>query len=374
MNIDDQVVHQILVEDQSYEEVAALHERSRGWVYGILKRRECRKNEARIQARKRDRERQRQEFLQEVIDATSTMDVLDYLAKLPDESVDLHITSIPYNVGKTYGDSPSIDRMRYKAFKGWCMMVLSDMVRTLKQGHVIALQVGKTRRDDGQLEPIAFMLHDELVGMGLTFQNHVTWRIPHGLTPKTRLSDRHEELVIYCKGDKPVVFNPDSARTPQVDPGKKAYKGPNKGKLSGSPLGAWPSDVWDIPNVGHNHPEACDHPAQFPMELPRRAIQPYTLPGDLVCDVFMGSGTTAMAAVETGRAFTGCDLFYEDLRAKRLADVKEANACTLPGVTDKSGAVWSAHVQRVDLTPRLDTFSGRPAPDDEGGSSPPPST
>src|SRR3546814_3167908 len=100
-----------------------------------------------------------------------------------------------------------------------------------------------------------------------------------------------------------LVFNPAPARTPQKQPNKRSYKGPHKGKLSGHPQGAWPSNVWNIPNIGHNHPERTGHPAQFPLELARRAVQLYTNPGDLVIDPFSGSGTTHVACIETHRSF-----------------------------------------------------------------------
>src|SRR3546814_20203055 len=92
---------------------------------------------------------------------------------------------------------------------------------------------------------------------------------------------------------------------------------PRRGTLSGHPLGAWPTNVWDdIGNVGHNHPERrCgDHPAQFPLALAKRAILLYTQPGDLVCDPFCGSGPTQVADLDAGRAFVGADLFCEEDR------------------------------------------------------------
>lgn len=137
------------------------------------------------------------------------------------------------------------------------------------------------------------------------------------------------------------------------EPGKRAYKGPNKGRLSGHPLGAFPSNVWSITHVGSNstelkklkaHPK---HPAPFPLALARRAILLYSMPGDLVCDVFSGSGTTQLAALETGRAFVGADLFYEDLRAARLAQAVPDLVCHLPGVTDESIAVWQQKPSRL---------------------------
>jgi site-specific DNA-methyltransferase (adenine-specific) len=84
------------------------------------------------------------------------------------------------------------------------------------------------------------------------------------------------------------------------------------------------------------------------LELARRAVLLYSMPGDLVIDPFSGSGTTHVACRETGRSFSGCDLFYEDIRAKRLASVEPDLVSHLPGVSDETLAVWQAEARRVD--------------------------
>jgi DNA modification methylase len=178
----------------------------------------------------------------------------------------------------------------------------------------------------------------------------VIWELPHGLTPKRRLAERHETIFVFYKGE-PRHFNANAVRVPQKQPQKRAFKGERIGELSGHPLGAWPTNVWRIGNVKNNHPEKSEHPAQFPLELARRAVLLYTNPGEVVCDDFSGSGTVHAACVATRRAFIGCDLFYEDLRAKRLASVAPDLVCLLPGVTDESISVWQAEAVRVQHIP-----------------------
>jgi len=225
------------------------------------------------------------------------------------------------------------------------------MARTVKSGGVVCLNTGKTRDWENHLMPMDILLFEDLRRAGLTFQSRIIWTIPHGLTPKDRLADRHETVLVFSKGEQ-ATFNPNTARTPQKQPSKRAFKGPNKGQLSGNPYGSHPTDVWsDIGNVKHNHPESKmgKHPAQFPVELVKRAVMLYTMPGDVVCDAFSGSGSTAVAAVETCRSFVGADLFYEDLREKRLANAKPDEYSPLPGVTDESLAIWQAEARRVDI-------------------------
>lgn len=340
---------QALLDDlahHSYVDVAARHGTSRGRVWRLAVQHGARKHETRIAERAQERKRRQAEFLQEVMDASVKSDVLDFLDGLPDQCADLHLTSIPYNVGKEYGGGGG-DARPFHYFLGWTLMVLSEFARTLKQGGVLFLQVGSTRGPDGELYPLDCLLFEHLRCMGLQFQSRVVWTLPHGLTPKRRLSERSETALVFSKGPLK-TFNPTPARTPQQQPGKRSFKGARKGQISSHPLGAWPSNVWQIPNVGHNHPERTGHPAQFPEALARRAVLLYTGVGDLVIDAFSGSGTTQAVCKRTGRAFCGADLFYEDIRAKRMACVMPDLVSALPGVSDASIAVWQAEARRVD--------------------------
>ncbi len=333
----------IELDGKTYAEVAEHFKVSRGRVYQAALRLGVRKNEQRIRMRCQERKQLQREFLQSVLDATAKADVLDYLAGLPDSSVQLHLTSPPYNLGKSYGDAAGADAHRFHYYLGWLLQVTSEMARTLAEGGVLFLQLGSTQSPQGGAPyPIDTLIFQHLAAMGLTFQSRVVWVIPHGLTPKRRLSERHETALVFSKG--PIsTFNANPVRTPQKQPGKRAFKGPNKGQLSGHPFGAHPSNVWAIANCGNQREQgASGHPAPMPLELARRAVLLYTLPGDLVVDVFSGSGTTHTACRQLSRSFSGCDLFYEDLRAKRLAAVGHDLLSPLPGVTDESLAVWSA--------------------------------
>jgi len=83
--------------------------------------------------------------------------------------------------------------------------------------------------------------------------------------------------------------------------------------LTGNPLGKNPSDVWQISNVKSNHPEKRNHPCQFPISLVERLILSLSNPGDLVIDPYIGSGTTAIAALRHGRRTAGADIYEEYL-------------------------------------------------------------
>lgn len=337
----------------TYDEIRLRTGWSRGRIYHLAVKHGARKTESRIKERAAERRRRQIEFLADVINTTAKADVLDFLDGIPDDSVQLVLTSPPYNLGKPYGDGGSADSMRAVYYHGWLMQVLSEAARVLAPGGTLFLQVGSTRDWQDQLMPLDILLFDDIRRAGLTFQSRIAWVQPHGLTPRRRLAERFETALVFSKG--PIAtFNPNAARIPQKQPGKRAFKGPRKGELSGHPLGAWPTNVWEIASVGHNHPDRKHgaHPAPFPLTLAKRALLLYSHPGDLVLDPFSGSGTTQAAAIETGRAFVGADLFYEDLRAKRIADTIPDLCTPLTGVTPESLAVWQAETQRVDIPAR----------------------
>ena len=338
-----------LLKHRTYDQVREETGWSRGRIYNLAIRAGARKHENLIRERRQERALRQREFLNEIINTTTKSDVLDFLDGLPSNSVSLHLTSCPYNLGKRYGEAPRADQMRFVYFHGFLMQVISELARTLVPGGTVCLNLGNTRDWQDHLMPLDIVLYESLVRSHLTFQSRIIWTIPHGLTPKRRLAERYETILVFSKGEQQ-TFNPSVARVPQKDPAKRAFKGPNRGRLSSHPLGAHPTNVWNIQNVGHHHPDlkhAEKHPAPFPVALARRAILLYTMPGDLVADVFCGSGTTQFAAIETGRSFIGADLFYEDSRARRLAKAVPDSFSVLPGVSDQSIAVWQAEARTI---------------------------
>lgn len=159
------------------------------------------------------------------------------------------------------------------------------------------------------------------------------WHFGHGLHAKKRFSGRYETILWFTKSED-YVFNLDAVRVPQKYPGKRAYKGPNKGKPSSHPLGKNPSDVWEIllrdwereiweiPNVKCRHPEKTIHPSQFPIELVERLVLALTDEGDVVFDPFVGVGSAIIAAILQNRKGVGVDKekVYTDIAYKRITE------------------------------------------------------
>ena len=255
-------------------------------------------------------------------------DCIDFFKQLPDESVDLVVTSPPYCMGKAYED-PHNDIV---TFRQQHRNIFYDLYRTVKTGGSICWQVGY-HVSDKCVVPLDYIIYDLFTSMSqklehpLILRNRIVWTFGHGLNSTTRFSGRHEMVLWFTKG-KQALFNLDDVRVPQKYPGKRSYKGPNKGQLSCNPMGKNPSDVWDIPNVKAQHIEKTDHPCQFPVAIPRRLIRALTTENNLVVDPFMGSGTTGVAALIEGRRFAGSEIkqSYYDISVKRIKDAANGNA------------------------------------------------
>ena len=259
---------------------------------------------------------------------------LDILKKIPSETVDIIITSPPYCMKKAY-ENTSDD---LNTFKDVHETIFPEIYRILKPNGSICWQIGY-HVNDTQTFPLDYIVYDiftrdnSKVKYPLVLRNRIIWTFGHGLNSTKRFSGRHETILWFTKGDN-YSFNLDEVRVPQKYPGKRSYKGPNKGKISGNPLGKNPSDIWDIPNVKAQHVEKTNHPCQFPVALPQRLIKALTKKNGIVLDPFMGSGTTGVAAIVEGRRFIGAEIMpeYYKISKKRIKEAINGTALIRPDV------------------------------------------
>lgn len=264
-------------------------------------------------------------------------DCREVLLTIADESVHCALTSPPYNVGKPYEQRADLDSYIEEQAQ-----IISECVRILRPGGSICWQVGNYVRA-GEVFPLDIVLYRLFKERGLKLRNRIIWHFGHGLHCSKRLSGRHETVLWFTKGDD-YTFNLDPVRVPSKYPGKKHFKGPKKGQLSGNPLGKNPTDVWDIPNVKHNHPEKTEHPCQFPEELVERLILATTFPGDTVLDPFAGSGTTGAVAARLGRnaALIESNEDYVAIAEHRLNDAEVSTDFETDAVMAKFDAAINA--------------------------------
>lgn len=239
-----------------------------------------------------------------------------FLASLPEKSVDLIVTSPPYNIGKSYETRTDLD-----SYLQMQRAVVIAAERVLSEQGSMCWQVGNWV-DNGRIVPLDILLYQVFDELGLVLRNRIIWSFGHGLHSRRRFSGRYETILWFTRDTDDYYFNLDAVRVPQKYPGKRHYKGPKAGEYSGHPIGKNPSDVWEIPNVKSNHVEKTEHQCQFPIALVQRLVRALTPPDGTVLDPYLGVGSAACAAVLEGRKGIGSELDagYAAIARDRVAD------------------------------------------------------
>jgi DNA modification methylase len=257
----------------------------------------------------------------------ATGDALEFLRLIPSEVVKLIVTSPPYNLGKAYET-----RKHIEAYLDFQDRVITELVRVLRSDGSICWQVGNFV-EDCEVFPLDILYYAHFKKRGLKLRNRIIWRFNHGLHASKRFSGRYETILWFTKTDS-YTFNLDPVRIPSKYPGKRHFKGPNRGLPSGNPLGKNPSDVWefvarewdqelwDVPNVKANHPEKTVHPCQYPIELIERCVLALTSQDEWVLDPYCGVGSALIAALRHNRRAIGVDkeASYVSLAKQRIED------------------------------------------------------
>ena len=252
-------------------------------------------------------------------------DNLDYLRGLGDETMQLIVTSPPYNLGKSYEARSALDDYLEAQAE-----VIAECVRVLRPTGSICWQVGNYV-ENGEIVPLDTVLFPTFRAEKLQLRNRIVWHYGHGLHAQKRLSGRYETINWWTK-TADYTWNLDPIRVPSKYPGKRYFRGPRAGELSGNPKGKNPSDVWEIPNVKNNHVEKTVHPCQFPVELVERLVLSMSGPGDAVLDPYAGVGSTLIAALKHGREAYGCDIEpeYIAIARERLMELDAGRLRTRP--------------------------------------------
>ena len=232
---------------------------------------------------------------------------MDGCGNIADSSVALMVTSPPYFAGKAYEEDLGSDGIpsSYIEYLEMLTDVFAECVRKLEPGGRMAVNVANLGRKPYRslsADVIDILSND----LGLLLRGEVIWLKARGAggncawgsfaSPANPvLRDLTERIVIASKGrfDRAEEARARAAARPQ-----------SADSISPDEFMEATTDVWEI------LPESArrvGHPAPFPVELPERLIGLYTYPGDLVLDPFMGVGSTAVAAVRTGRHYVGFD-------------------------------------------------------------------
>lgn len=224
------------------------------------------------------------EFQNQVIPGSA-----EKMAELPDRSVHLMVTSPPYNVTKTYDSDLSLAE-----YLDMLRRVFTETHRVLVDGGRACINVANLGRKP--YLPLSDFLSRIMAEIGFQMRGEIIWNKGAGAgvsmawgswrsASNPVLRDVHEYISIYSKGSF----------------GRKKPAG-KENTITREQFMEWTKSVW---NMAPESARKIGHPAPFPVELPFRLIQLYTYTGDVVLDPFMGSGTTALAAIQSGRIFIG---------------------------------------------------------------------
>ena len=262
----------------------------------------------------------------------SKVNAFKAIKKEKDNSIDLLITSPPYNIGKKYESKTNLDDylLPYQEFA-------KDIFKKIKKSGSLCWQVGNYV-NKGSIVPLDIPFYNIFSKVGFQLRNRIIWHFEHGLHASKRFSGRYETILWFTKTDD-YIFNLDApgVRVPSKYPGKRHYSGKKKGQPSGNPLGKNPSDfmvvtkqdwdrqIWEFPNVKANHPEKTAHPCQFPIELVQRCVLALTNKKGNVLDPFMGVGSTLVGSIMHERNSIGYEMDKEfiSIAQKRLKEFEK---------------------------------------------------
>lgn len=228
----------------------------------------------------------------------------EHMDELPDNSVHLMVTSPPYNVGKEYDKGLTLDE-----YKGLLRNVFKEVHRVLVPGGRACVNVANLGRKP--YIPLDAFLVQSMLDTGFLMRGEIIWDKGSSAAASTAwgswrsasnptLRDIHEYIMVFSK-----------------DTFKRPMQKGRKSTLTREEFLEWTKSVWSFPAESATR---VGHPAPFPVELPLRLIKLYTFEGEVVLDPFMGSGTTAIAALQTNRHYVGYDIVpgYIKLAERRI--------------------------------------------------------
>ena len=237
------------------------------------------------------------------------------MSQIPSNSVHHMITSPPYNVSKEYDENLSLQE-----YLSLLREVFSEVYRVLVPGGRAVINIANVGRKP--YIPLATYVNTIMLEIGFLMRGEVIWDKSASAGSSTAwgsfqsasnpcLRDVHEYILIFSKG---------SFSLPRTEEEKSEGRINTIEKQEFIDL---TKSIWRFPTASAKR---IGHPAPFPIELPRRSIEFYTYAGDVVLDPFIGAGSTALAALSTGRFYVGFDISqdYIDLANNRIHENHES--------------------------------------------------
>jgi len=242
-------------------------------------------------------------------------DCLEVMQGMPDKSIDLTITSPPYNVGMPYGTD---DRKNYQDYLIFVENILRELYRILKIGGRIAINLPGTILQSSNSKMAYLSLNYVLLmrKIGFLDREWITWiKMPKGEIPSKSTSWGSWKMPTcpYLRNASEFIIIMDKEQHKLID-----KKGQND--ITTEEFLKYTSNCWYFcPETNRKHP------APFPKELPYRLLKLYTYPEDLILDPFIGWGTTAVVCKELKRNYIGIEISpeYCEMARNRIKAIPE---------------------------------------------------
>lgn len=235
---------------------------------------------------------------------------------IPNSSLHLMITSPPYNVSKEYDNDLSLNE-----YLNLLKNCFTETYRVLVDGGRACINIANIGRKP--YIPLSDYISKIMIEIGFNMRGEIIWNKSAGAGISTAwgsfqsasnpiLRDVHEYILIFSKG------NYKRERD-------KEEKELRKDNITKEEFIEWTKSVW---TMNTESAKRIGHPAPFPEELPNRLIKLFSFTNDIVIDPFMGSGTTAIAAIKNNRNFVGYEINeeYINLANNRILNLKEKNS------------------------------------------------
>lgn len=237
-------------------------------------------------------------------------DAVEVLKKIPSNSIDLVVTSPPYD-----------DIRTYNGFSLNLPAIGKELSRILKDGGIAAMVIQDSTRNFGKTLTSFKTIIDWCDNAGFKLFETVIYRKygTEGAWWTKRFRVDHEYMPIFLKGERPAYFNKEPLKVPSKH-GGKTMTGSGNRRTDGTTTKTITREingmkcrgtVWDYLNAGDKNPLKRKHPATFPDKIPTDFIQCFCPPKGVVLDPFIGCGSTAVAAKQLGRNYIGIDISKE---------------------------------------------------------------
>jgi len=251
-------------------------------------------------------------------------------SRLDNESIHCTVTSPPYAVQKEYEEGKSIEQH-------WELIqdVFSEVARVTVPGGFVAINAadivsGRSMHNADEISeiPVMHRYHEILRDHGFHLYTRVIWDKLNQPTARHTIPGKKRHLALRTVPEWEYLWV-------WKKQGSRASPSPHEGSLlSDAEWRDYRRGIWRIESVDAND----DHPAKFPTELPGRVIDAYSYPGDTILDPFMGSGTTAVAAIYRDRDYVGFEIDemnrYQPIVERRISEAERQVEASVNDTSD----------------------------------------